>query len=52
VMLGSKATTVAADGCWLEAALHRDATINNAAINRVTTPDQSGITLERVPLES
>jgi hypothetical protein len=52
VTLGSKATTVAADGCLLGATFQRDGTINNTASNRLLGPDQSGITLNPVPLKS
>src|SRR6202035_389701 len=51
VTLGSKATTVAADGCRLKATFQRDGTINHTAINRLARLDQSGITLKPVPLK-
>jgi hypothetical protein len=52
VRLGSRATTVAADGCSLNATFQRDGTINDTAINHLIRADQSRITLKPVPLIS
>src|ERR1700692_2283694 len=52
VTLGSKATTVAAEGCLPGATFQRGGTINNTAINHRLRPDPSEITVKPAPLES
>src|ERR1700692_4524627 len=49
VTLGSKATTVAADGCLLKATFQGGGTINNPAINRHIRPDPSDIIRKPAP---